>query len=514
MSTPLARAAALGAALFMGISENRAHGQDYSQFARCNETKKQVAQAGEALKRPDREKLLYDLYIDLMALFKERSHSNASIPKSLRDSCIQNKWKAYMSALDNADKTFASNMKIRWQTAELQEASGELDAALKLYAEAAKMEPENAELQMKYFKIWDSQKRKTLNLQNQEINTEEIRRFVDESETQLKRIQSIRDGSREIRIEATQVLCELYSELSAVFRSSEKLVACFENLLSLDPSQQKALRALANFYLKKGLKSQAAPYLSRLANLGVASQSDRNVTAGVLAEQRNFPELLKFAEAELMKSPHDKDALENKAIALQGLDRKIELLETVKLLRKVNPQSAIIKEIDALKLVGNGDDYLSQGLPSNALAAYQQATRLLGPESHNLYRIQTKIALLIFDHHKSQNFENKDVVAIDMKEVVKLLSPVLKEKTADPEILRTSTKAAYLASNYEIGEQFCERLFNEFPSLNNKSELLDCADIYIAVGKRAKAAMLFDLCARKPQYQRTEIEAEKRRRHL
>ena len=46
-----------------------AQAQDFAKFSRCNEATKQLAQAGDALNRSTRERLLYDLYIDLMPLF-------------------------------------------------------------------------------------------------------------------------------------------------------------------------------------------------------------------------------------------------------------------------------------------------------------------------------------------------------------------------------------------------------------------------------------------------------------
>jgi hypothetical protein len=490
------------------------HSQDYSKFSRCNEASKQASEAGESLNRSTRERLLYDLYIDLLPLFQEHRKPNSKIPKSLRTLCIQTKWNAYLTALENGDDSFKSSFKIRWQTAELEEAFGLEKEALKRYALAASQDPNNSEVQMKYFKIWDSHERKRLNLNKQVINNDEIRRFVLDSENHLKRINSIRDSSRETKIEATIALCDLYRELSSIFKSSDKLLGCYENLLLLEPNNEHALRTLADYYLAKGLPNQAAGYLSKLQNLGAATSSDRAVAAKTFIDQRNFIGLLKISEGILEKNSSDKVGLEYKAIALQELGRKIELSAVIQQLRKVNPRSDFLREVDALKVENAGDDFNVRGLPGNALASYQSATKLLGPGSHNLYRIQRKIALIIYENHKADNFSRKDAVAVDMKEVVKLLSPVLKELNPDPEILRTGVKAAYLARNHEVGVGFCEKLFSEFASLNNKPELLNCADIFIAAGQTGKAKSLLDQSRKKSQYSSDELDLEMKRRRL
>ncbi len=491
-----------------------AQAQDFAKFSRCNEATKQLAQAGDALNRSTRERLLYDLYIDLMPLFQEKAKSQSGLPKSLRISCTQTKWNAYLTALANGDETFQSNFKIRWQTAELEEAAGLEKEAMKRYAMAAEKEVNNSEVQLKYFKIWDAHERKRINLGQQQINNDEIRRFVLDSEVKLKRIVGIRDSGREVKIEATSALCDLYRELGVVFSNTDKLINCYESLLSFEPNNERALRTLADYYLKKGLKTQATSYLARLQNLGAASESDQAVTAKTFIEQKNFVALLNFSETILEKKSTDKDALEYKALALQELGKKLELAEVIRQIRKVNPRSEFLQEVDALKIENSGDDFNSRGLPGNALASYQSATKLLGSNSHNLYRIQRKIALIIFENHKADNFSRKEAALVDMKEVVKLLSPILKEKNPDPEILRITVKAAYLAKNYSMGEGFCERLFNDFPMLNNKTELFNCADIFIGAGKNSRAKELLNEARKKPQYSSDEIDLEKQRRKL
>jgi tetratricopeptide (TPR) repeat protein len=483
--------------------------QDFSRFARCHQADQQLAMAADNQKRADREILLYDLYIDLKQIFDDETAAKSDVPVGLRRRCKDKKLEAYNKALRNTDATLINTYKVQWQAAEIREAEKQYKDALALYDRAAQLAPNDAEIQMKYFKIWDRHQRSGMDLRQKTLKTEELRNFLRDSEKRLNQIIAIKEAAPEIHNEALDILCNLHEEL----KEELKLKSCLESMFQTDPKNPRALRSLANYYLKRNLPEQAAPYLEGLQKIGQATPSDIQARAKVLAQANRYHELLELADTALKKNPTDKVYLNYKAKAESGLGNEKDLKKTLARLAKVDPESSILREYQAGVREKKGDEYLSGGLPSNALASYRSAMTLLSPDSSYLFKVQRKVALIIFDHYRSAA-KDSAAMEVDMKEVVRLLKPILREKNPDPEILRIFVKATILAKDYGQSEEGCSKLFEEFAALNNRSEITLCADAYLKLGKRAKASLLYETSARKGQYSKEDIDAERKKRSL
>ncbi len=499
---------------FLGtLLANTSLSQDFGLFARCNEVTKQLELAAAPQSRSDRESLLYDLYVDLKSLYAEEKNKKSTIPLGLLRRCQKLKNEALDKAYLNSDPVVKNNYKVQWQMGEITQARKHIKDALIFYDRAAALAPDDAEVQLRYYKVWDVQMRGGLNQKDRALQSSELRHYLSTAESRLLRITALQEARPEIRIEAYSALCDLYQILldRKMLRDPAKLKNCWESLLQVDRDHLKALRWLVDYHTQKETLFQALSYLEALRRLKQASAADNQQLAMLYLNAKRYRDLLALVETELKSDKRNKIYWNLRARAEQALGEDASLKKTLAVLKKIDPRSPLLRQEDALKYEREGDEFLFKKLPSSALSSYRKAMTFLTPQDPLLFKVQRKAALIIFDHYKDPKAPRNSATEIDMKEVVRLLSPILTDKAPDPSILRIATKAALWAKNYAFGELSCKILFERFGDLNNRAEIAYCAEIYMKLGKKDAVRDLFESSEKKAQYSREDISAERKK---
>jgi tetratricopeptide (TPR) repeat protein len=343
---------------------------------------------------------------------------------------------------------------------------------------------------MQYFFVWRLWRAQTLNQRG--VNLIEVDSYKKEAADILKKIISHPNATQSAQIEAHMALYNDLIRLDQEAPAMEELKA----VVAIDPRNKEALDRLSAFEIKRGRPMAARAFLEDLKKSTSLSREYVAKLVEIQLLQDSLPEALVTTEEGLKKFPNDFELLALKASALAMNGRLEEARNLNDKLLKKDPKNQRVFDSQSRVLEKEGDLSRSQGFPGKALAEYKSGLDL----SPARLSLRIKMASLIFDYRRDQDFKPKAVTQKDMNEVVRLLLPTLEADPPREDVLLLFLQSAKRSDTSSQALPICSKMESPpkgFPTVN---AVLDCSEIYMMNGQENTAKRILEAAVFNPKF--------------
>jgi tetratricopeptide (TPR) repeat protein len=459
------------------------------EFANCHQVEGQLRTVKGPLGEPQRSALFNALYSELSQLELEARKPAPIIPVGLLRHCLNSKREAFSTNLRYAAPGFRMSPDVQWKLAQMAEIQGNDKQALDFYGQIVQRDPTNAEARMKFFQLWiKAEKARVAATPSKAMNLNDFQTYVDKVVELLNPIIENPTAAQRLRLDALETRAEFYLEYKQVLLA----LADWKRILELDPSNRNALEYLAAFHLDRKMMREARVYLERLTRVDPSNVRPAITLLRIQFDQEDYSSTLQTSLIAQKNHPDNLDVMGLRARSLYENGRRDEAEDLVNAVLRKEPKNSTALNIKARQAEAEGDKYSSQQLYGNALQNYERAARLLSGEPRTADRVNRKMAFMIFDLRKKDNFNPKEASAKDMDQVLRLLKSPLDGPNPDPSLMKIAIEAADHSSDSRKGLRACDQLANAHFSLLDAEQVIVCARIQKAAGRRLEAESLIN----------------------
>lgn len=392
----------------------------------CDRASDDLVKVKTRLSDDERRQYMDSLYADIIRIIEYDKSPPPGSPSNFIRRCFQAKRDAFNANLENASGALRESFEAYYKRGMILENMGKLKDALNFYEAAMKMREDDPDVRLKYFRVWREVNRMKFHVTKASgLSSVNFEDFLREFNRILEPILRMDKATNAHKIQALKHRVSVHSESI----QPKLIMQDYEAILQLDPADKDALEAVVAYYCdverfnpvicKKYLESYVSKYPeNRLAALQLIKlQYDEGDTSGALLVSKRFLDYL----------PNDPDFMAWRAKVLWKVGRHEEsqLLSNAVLMAHPDHPVALSTRVRTLLMEAEG--YEKRGLLSNALKSLEDALAIVkkaGIENTTeALDINERMAFIIYDFLRSQNFKETKATRADAKRIVELLSP-------------------------------------------------------------------------------------------
>lgn len=438
-----------------------------------------------------------DRIVQEMTLLKNQTASSEA-PSGFIRNCFQRKNEAMVAHIGYASGSTQAKFDFHFIVGQYFSVTGHAKDAFDHFSRAAQIKPEDYSSQVKSYELWSrmfSEKLDVMLRSKQNISQKEL----DEMLSEMNRILGPLLQNPKAPVPYKVAVYAQRAEYMKILNRAPEAVADWKNILSISPSDPKALEELANFELGRNRRADARKYLEKLAPLKPTNAAVQKQLIELQLDSESYGEALTTASQAAKKIPGD---LEIRALLAQALAENGRLADAEALHKKTAaaaPKNALVRRASATLHTLKADGWLNEKLPGKALAEYQAALAL-NPADRKL---RMKMATLLFKQRQAANFQPAQASRQDMDQARKLMDPVVDEKFVEPATLEMYVNVSAHSSDLAAGAKACDRYKADFGSFGTVGLVIDCAGAYKAASKPETARRTLEDALADPRFKGT-----------
>lgn len=392
----------------------------------CDRANDDLAKVKTRLSDDERRQYMDALYADIIRIIEYDKAPPPGSPTNFVRRCFQAKRDAFNSNLENASGGLRESFDAHYKRGMIHENMGKLKEALNYYEAAMKMREDDPDVRLKYFRIWREVNRGKHNVTKASgLSSVNLEDFLREFNRILEPILRMDKATNNHKIQALKHRVSVYSESI----QPKLIMQDYEAILQLDPADKDALDVVVAYYCdverfnpvicKKYLESYVSKYPENRASALqlIKLQYDEGDTSGALLVSKRFLDYF----------PNEPDFMAWRAKVLWKVGRHEESQVLSNAVLMAHPNHPVALSTRARTLLVEAEAFEKRGLLSNALKSLEDALAIVkkaGIENtSDALDINERMAFIIYDFLRSQNFKETKATRADAKRIVELLSP-------------------------------------------------------------------------------------------
>ena len=474
-----------------------------ADIANCEQANVQFESLKNRMSDGERTQVFSSIIKDIGVLRAELANKNSPQPGSLLRHCFDVKKKALGLALENGSSGWTASVPVKRQLAEYAVMIGSHKDAYENYLSVAEQDRKDYSSRENAFTRWLAFKVESMSSTNpKNITSSDLDTFLTESDRILKPLLDGKGCPQNVKARALSARAQLVETL---FASPNRAQADWRAAADADPANAEASAKVASFEVIRGRPADARVYIERLLAQSKDSPSLNKTYLEILVQMGDYSTALEFGAKTLRLNPKDgsSHAYLARALISSGQYKQATIINTRAL--KLSSKNPYARSNASQLLKKEGDSLADKNLFGAALGKYEGALKF----DPNTPELETKMAQIIFDYRKSENFLPKTPTLKDMKRVVELLAKEVETPEANQNSLEVFISAAGRSESPQQAVEVCARYMNLYGAPNDFYILLTCAKAFKQKGQSDKLSSLIEKARKNPYYKDKSDEVNK-----